>query len=299
MWRTFTIASILCVLSTLASRVIFARPIERVGPLSSVSAPLSSADGAKNPLVSYPVISGIGVALTITPAGPQIFKVMPGSVAATSEKLHHGDLIIAVKSGDRFTSLKGMAMGEVTNLIRGPVGTRIALRVQSRDDKISTVVLTRKSIPLPVPSYQGLIGKGAPNTSFVSLEQSRPIRLADYKGRIVFLDLWAPWCGTCYAPLNELQRIASTHPAWKGRVVFLAASVHSSRRADLRAIRQQGWNAITFLSVSLSNMKAMGIEVVPTLLVVDPSGKITAVGDPHAMSIESIAFDLLARSRPG
>ena len=46
---------------------------------------------------SFPVVSGIGVALSITDAGPLVFKVLPDSVAEKSGRLHKGDRILSIR----------------------------------------------------------------------------------------------------------------------------------------------------------------------------------------------------------
>ena len=46
----------------------------------------------------------------------------------------------------------------------------------------------------------------------------RPVKLADYKGRIVVLNLWATWCGPCKVEIPELIEI---HEQYKGRGVEL------------------------------------------------------------------------------
>ncbi len=55
----------------------------------------------EDPESSFPVLSGIGLALSITDAGPQIFKVLPGSVAEKSGRMHKGDRILSIRNGDR------------------------------------------------------------------------------------------------------------------------------------------------------------------------------------------------------
>lgn len=271
------------------------------GPLvhqstAATTAQVAARSGQNHVLHSYPVVSGIGVALSITSAGPQIRKLIPDSVAARSGKLRAGDLLLAVRTAHGVVNLKGKPMGYVTNLIRGPVGDPVTLTVQSANGEHSIITLTRESVPLPVVSYQGLVGTTVTDVPFTTLKGSLPERLSQYKGRIVVLDLWAPWCGTCYAPLNDLQQVVRTHPYWNKRVVFLAASIHSTPAADRKAIRANRWTKVTFLRLSVANMEKMGVQVVPTLLVISPAGKIIAAGDPHAMPLTAIISKLVSRT---
>jgi cytochrome c biogenesis protein CcmG, thiol:disulfide interchange protein DsbE len=51
-------------------------------------------------------------------------------------------------------------------------------------------------------------GKQAPDFQLPSLKQDS-VKLSSYKGKVVYLDFWASWCGPCkktFPWLNELQK---------------------------------------------------------------------------------------------
>ena len=41
---------------------------------------------------------------------------------------------------------------------------------------------------------------------FTALDDSQ-IRLSNYRGKVVILDMWATWCGPCHAVMPELKKI--------------------------------------------------------------------------------------------
>jgi peroxiredoxin len=55
-----------------------------------------------------------------------------------------------------------------------------------------------------------LIGQAAPSFPIVDLT-GKPGALADYRGRIVVLNLWASWCPPCRAEMPDLERLSRAY----------------------------------------------------------------------------------------
>jgi C-terminal processing protease CtpA/Prc len=103
----------------------------------------------------FPVLSGIGVALSIRDAGPLVFKVLPDSATEKSGRQHKGDRILSIWDGDRTINLKGKKQGDVVSLVRGPVGTPVTLEILSGDSRSpSLVTLRREAVPVPALTQQ-------------------------------------------------------------------------------------------------------------------------------------------------
>lgn len=76
--------------------------------------------------------------------------------------------------------------------------------------------------------------RAAPTTVFTSLD-GKPATLADFKGRVVVMNLWATWCAPCKAEmptLAKLQAVYATQP-----VTVLPISV--DRDSDLNLINEE------------------------------------------------------------
>jgi peroxiredoxin len=58
------------------------------------------------------------------------------------------------------------------------------------------------------PFGKPLLGKGvpAPNFTFPGLD-GKKISLADYKGKVVLLNIWATWCAPCVAEMPSMEKL--------------------------------------------------------------------------------------------
>src|SRR5262249_50978667 len=66
------------------------------------------------------------------------------------------------------------------------------------------------------------IGQQAPDFSLKD-ENGHAIKLSDYRGKLVFLNFWATWCGPC---VDEMPEMESMYKALKDRKFqMLAVSI--------------------------------------------------------------------------
>lgn len=76
---------------------------------------------------------------------------------------------------------------------------------------------------LAKPAPPGLtVGSPAPEFRLADLS-GRTASLADYKGKVVLVDFWATWCGSCEAEIPELKKVHGKYPA--ADFALLAVSV--------------------------------------------------------------------------
>jgi peroxiredoxin len=66
-----------------------------------------------------------------------------------------------------------------------------------------------------VPGLAGAveIGQTAPAFEGAALRGDAPVRLEEYRGKVVFLDFWASWCGPCRQSLPALERLRAEFAA--------------------------------------------------------------------------------------
>jgi peroxiredoxin len=63
---------------------------------------------------------------------------------------------------------------------------------------------------VPHAAFSAQVGSSAPFFSLKDL-QGNIVNLADFEGKVIFLDFWAPWCTPCREELPELDQLYKKH----------------------------------------------------------------------------------------
>jgi thiol-disulfide isomerase/thioredoxin len=123
------------------------------------------------------------------------------------------------------------------------------------------------------------VGEFAPNFQLPAARDAQTgaltVRLADLRGKVVYLDFWASWCGPCkqsFPWMNELQ----SHYGSKGlQIVAVDVDTHSDdARAFLAALPPQFRVAFDSQGVT---PRQYAIRGMPTSVLIGPDGKVLLV----------------------
>ncbi|WP_315855277.1 carboxy terminal-processing peptidase [Spiribacter salinus] len=123
-------------------------------PHSSYMSPRTSENFDINMSLS---LEGIGAMLTSEGDFVEIVELIPGGPAAGSGDLSPGDQITGVGDDpDAIQDVVGWRLGDVVDLIRGPKGSEVHLRVmpEGRDGHETTITLTRNTVELEEQAAQ-------------------------------------------------------------------------------------------------------------------------------------------------
>ncbi len=131
-------------------------------------------------------------------------------------------------------------------------------------------------------SKNSLLGKAAPPIELDKWLTEKPT----LEGKFVLIAFWAPWsipCKKCLPGLNALQK------RFPDRLVVVGVTSQSELPPDLKVDFASGVDAKSKL------VSALGINNIPSVLLLDPKGIIRYQGHPAAVTEKSLEV-LLAKS---
>jgi len=120
--------------------------------------------------------------------------------------------------------------------------------------------LTLLARPRPVPIVNFVNGDGKPMTS------------ADFRGRIVLLNIWATWCVPCRKEMPTLDRLEQKLGGPAFEVVALSID-HQGRGVVVPFYRELGIKALrVYLDPSAKAIGPLNVVGLPTTLLIDREG---------------------------
>jgi thiol-disulfide isomerase/thioredoxin len=126
-----------------------------------------------------------------------------------------------------------------------------------------------------------LLLKKLNNTMSVSFDYKNhaggTTKLEDFKGKYVYIDVWATWCGPCVQEIPSLKKVEEKYHNKK--IVFVSISVDDAKDFEkwkTFVTEQQLAGVQLFSNKSWEDnfMKTYGVKGIPRFILIDPTGKI-------------------------
>lgn len=121
---------------------------------------------------------------------------------------------------------------------------------------------------------EALEPEDAPPFEAVTLDED-PVSLADLRGEVVLLNVWATWCTPCRQEIPELQALHEEHADHGLRVVGVTVDSRSAKDEIARFIDQFGMTYDVWWDPDQTAVSAFGAMGVPLTVLIDREGRIT------------------------
>lgn len=129
---------------------------------------------------------------------------------------------------------------------------------------------------VPAPSLKGT-GDMPPDGTFAGPD-GKPVKLADFAGRVVILNFWATWCPPCRKEMPSLARLAASLKGQPVRVIPLSIDKAEATEKAKAFITQNAPLAFYQDAAMTYPFKfSPPVEGYPTTFLIDKTGRIRSI----------------------
>ena len=113
--------------------------------------------------------------------------------------------------------------------------------------------------------------------------------LADFRGRYVYIDMWATWCAPCRRELPYLKSLADKFK--DAQISFVGLSIDSDKEKWADMVNNDEMPGVQlYLGTGSSFQKNYGIDAIPRFILIDKSGRIISNDMSRPSSDETYSF---------
>ena len=131
------------------------------------------------------------------------------------------------------------------------------------------------------------LAKGMPAPDFETVDvDNNPVNLSDFKGKYVYVDFWASWCGPCRQEIPHFKTLTSDFI--DKNIVFLSVSVDAKKDEWEKAIvnHDMTGNLLYIGSGSKIIKDEYMVYSIPRFVLIDPEGNFVDSNAPRPSSEE-------------
>lgn len=167
--------------------------------------------------------------------------------------------------------------------------------LQSFDPRISSIkTLKYQRVLKQRLAELSRFGKGDVAINFTAVDSiGRPVSLTSLKGKVIYIDLWATWCGPCYGEMPFFEKLKEKYKG-NENVAFVSLSIDDNvglwkRDLDKRKAGGSQW------LINRNSLPDYNIIGVPRAIIIDRSFKIADLNGPlpSSKTLEKVLDELV------
>ena len=126
-------------------------------------------------------------------------------------------------------------------------------------------------------------GSKAPDVVFKD-RGGNDVRISDFKGKIVYIDLWASWCAPCCKEVPYLQKLEKEYEG--KNIVFLSIRLDSNKKAWFKKMQELKMHGNQLHLSDSGYDKILNVSGIPYFVIYDAEGKLYLPKAPRPSSME-------------
>jgi thiol-disulfide isomerase/thioredoxin len=103
--------------------------------------------------------------------------------------------------------------------------------------------------------------------------EGKKLEMSDLKGKVIFLNLWATWCGPCRVEMPSIQNLYNSVDKEKVAFVILSLDQDNQNKKVVQYIRDKEFNFPVYQPAS-PLPKLLRVNTIPTTFIIGPDGKV-------------------------
>ena len=154
------------------------------------------------------------------------------------------------------------------------------------DENIKTDLLSRYNKNREVINTRQGLKKGAPSPKFIDYKNfaGGTTSLDDFKGKYVYIDVWATWCGPCKKEIPFLQDVEKKYHNKNIEFVSISIDQKSAYNVWKKMVADKQLGGVQLVADNAFEsqfIKDYGIDLIPRFILIDPEGKIIDSNAPR------------------
>ena len=119
-------------------------------------------------------------------------------------------------------------------------------------------------------------GEPAPGFTLPAVDaEAAPIALADYRGKVLYLEFWSSWCVPCRRSMPELDALRENWPQEKFEVLGLNLDTH--RPDAVRFLERVSIGYPNALDLGGGTARRYGVSALPAAFLINADGLVERV----------------------
>mgnify|MGYP001156480916 CR=1 FL=1 len=144
---------------------------------------------------------------------------------------------------------------EINNYAKTLLNRDFAIEIEDKIEESSKLFPGKPAIDFEIEDVDGSI-----------------IKLSNYKGRVIYIDLWATWCGPC---INESPYFESLAAEYSDKeIVFLPISTDSDKELWLNYLSKNEKVITQYFTSDPKLVKEWNVRFIPRFILIDKDFKI-------------------------
>ena len=139
---------------------------------------------------------------------------------------------------------------------------------------------------------------GRPAPAFTASDKDGKVySIADYKGKVVLLDLWASWCEPCRGETPYLKKVVEKYKS-EPRLAFISVAVLDKKPNWENAMKQDKPTWLQLFDSNSTVQSAYVANSIPKFIIIDKQGNIVSFDAPmphEAADLEKILDQEIAK----